>query len=491
MIIISLFFYNFAFGQTYKPVYSCGFEDGEDISNWNIEVYSNPEYPCNGDNYYDYFYINTLENAYYGEKALYISDNAGVTNTISLTTKLMYSMADLQVNLSEGNYILSFAYKNPPPQTFNFIITSELCNASADFSLFLQPITNSLLDWDVMNVSFTIPEGKQANHIAFCYIVGNGSETVEGGAIDNVVIKKDFGPSYNISGSVINEGEAVSSGIVSLYEVHTLSQYTLVETVSIASDGSYIFTEIIPNAYIIKAVTTDLGNTVPTYYGNSENWQDAGVIALTNNSVNNRNIAMVNALEPAGMSNIGGYVEEEVEGRVIKRPAENVDVRLEKQENNVWITVSQIFTNAEGCFEFNEIEHGKHRVIIDIPGLPMIDTHVLEVDDIDIEDIKYIVTKEGIKNGNVGINDIGKNGNLIVFPNPTNGKLQVTGYELQVSVLQIFDVLGRLVYSSTCSPVHSSTCSPVHSSTKIDISFLEAGVYFLRVGGENLKVIKN
>ena len=78
---------------------------------------------------------------------------------------------------------------------------------------------------------------------------------------------------------------------------------------------------------------------------------------------------------------------------------------------------------------------------------------------------------------------------LVVYPNPTRGELRVTRGQVnewtseRINGLQIFDIYGRHISLSSCPLVHSSTIT-------MDISHLPAGVYFLRVGGETVKVVK-
>ncbi|MCL2042178.1 MAG: M6 family metalloprotease domain-containing protein [Bacteroidales bacterium] len=88
---------------------------------------------------------------------------------------------------------------------------------------------------------------------------------------------------------------------------------------------------------------------------------------------------------------------------------------------------------------------------------------------------------------NTAINDDVKTDNypsLRIYPNPTSGELRVTSYKLQVTSVEIFDVFGR-----TCN-VSCVTCN----ENEMSISFLPAGIYFIRITTENgmvtRKVIK-
>jgi len=74
--------------------------------------------------------------------------------------------------------------------------------------------------------------------------------------------------------------------------------------------------------------------------------------------------------------------------------------------------------------------------------------------------------------------------NLKIYPNPTNGQLRVSGDILDGKDrnIIIFDVIGQVVFTSQLSNL-----SP---ETTIDISRLANGLYFLKVDGKMVKVVK-
>ena len=88
---------------------------------------------------------------------------------------------------------------------------------------------------------------------------------------------------------------------------------------------------------------------------------------------------------------------------------------------------------------------------------------------------------------------------LRVYPNPTSGELRITGIRHSVldtespaniegiagharKDLEVFDITGRVVFTSSLSLL-----SP---ETVLDITCLPAGIYFLKVGKEMVKVVK-
>ena len=76
-----------------------------------------------------------------------------------------------------------------------------------------------------------------------------------------------------------------------------------------------------------------------------------------------------------------------------------------------------------------------------------------------------------------------------VFPNPTDGKLVINGSSTgslpgdgTLSVVEVYDIVGQVVFKS-----YLSKSSP---ETTIDISHLANGMYFLKVDGKVVKVVK-
>jgi hypothetical protein len=72
----------------------------------------------------------------------------------------------------------------------------------------------------------------------------------------------------------------------------------------------------------------------------------------------------------------------------------------------------------------------------------------------------------------VGINEITLKNSITVFPNPATGKFTVQSQNVKITSLEIYNVLGKMVYSKQ---PHSQQLN------EIDISKEPEGVYFVRV----------
>ena len=86
--------------------------------------------------------------------------------------------------------------------------------------------------------------------------------------------------------------------------------------------------------------------------------------------------------------------------------------------------------------------------------------------------------------GPEGTNQLGiTNYEIKVFPNPANTMVHVQCSNSNIinQVLQINNVLGELVYKTTIKS----------TNTDVDISILPKGIYFVKVGLQSAKFVKN
>jgi len=75
-----------------------------------------------------------------------------------------------------------------------------------------------------------------------------------------------------------------------------------------------------------------------------------------------------------------------------------------------------------------------------------------------------------------------------VYPNPTSGELRITNYELNgIGEVEVFDTTSRNVFSTKARRHEGAN---KNDEIVLDISHLPAGIYFLRVGNETVKIVK-
>ena len=84
----------------------------------------------------------------------------------------------------------------------------------------------------------------------------------------------------------------------------------------------------------------------------------------------------------------------------------------------------------------------------------------------------------------VGIAETALSDQIIVYPNPTNGMINVQCLMINVQNIEIFDVMGKTV---TVETWHAASLQP---KTTLDLSTLPSGVYFIRIQTENGTITK-
>jgi hypothetical protein len=297
----------------------------------------------------------------------------------------------------------------------------------------------------------------------------------------------------SISGKALRPNQTpLSMGEVSLYRVQSLSQYILMETVHIGNDGTYEFTNVAQGGYIVKAVAPSEENALPTYYGNSENWEQATLITVAAASVPNVDITVIAAPEiPEGDSEINGVVVEE-DGGKSRSPVGEVTIYLLEFKNSVWNTIATTLSDAAGGFAFSKLAAGKYMTIVDAPGLKMLNSLPLDLAVTDTINIVFIITDEGIETrlGGVGI-ATQTLPEIKVYPNPTTGELRIlmNNEQLTMNNVEVFDIYGRKVEAKF--PSNSlEGWQPQADGVVINISHLATGIYVLKISTEAGQVVK-
>jgi hypothetical protein len=75
-----------------------------------------------------------------------------------------------------------------------------------------------------------------------------------------------------------------------------------------------------------------------------------------------------------------------------------------------------------------------------------------------------------ISNKTVGVNEISNSEQIKIYPNPTDGELQITSYDSQITNVEIYNLFGKKVYSQ----IHN------HKSIMLNLN-LSIGIYFVQI----------
>jgi hypothetical protein len=78
-----------------------------------------------------------------------------------------------------------------------------------------------------------------------------------------------------------------------------------------------------------------------------------------------------------------------------------------------------------------------------------------------------------------------------IYPNPTTGELRIKSDGLRIESVEIFDIVGRKAPLSPPEGGKSPISFGEGQGVRLDISHLANGMYFLKIDGKTVKVIKN
>lgn len=293
-----------------------------------------------------------------------------------------------------------------------------------------------------------------------------------------------------ISGYITKNNLAANDAIVFLIEADSSNQgitLTAIDTTYSNSNGYYSFYAPVGVYHVKAALQTsdaDYGSFLPTYYSNSASWAYSTAVYPTPiGSVVDINLIAGNFTGGPGF--IGGLVSQGA-GRPAGPgdPIPSVQVILFDNAMNALRTT---FTDSQGNYEFASLPYGTYKVQVEMLGKPSdILTVTLDANNASNTGSIFEVNSTSINLTSVGIEDITNNKNVRIFPNPSNGNLnlQIEDFD-QTFNLEVLELSGKTVMTKVISSANST----------LNISELPNGIYFLTLSNSNsrmnFKIMKN
>ena len=282
----------------------------------------------------------------------------------------------------------------------------------------------------------------------------------------------------SISGNIIDQNnEAITSGLVVLYQSFGEGSAMGVDTVYL-SNGNYQFTTVCPNSqYFIKVLPENNDDFLATYYGNTPYWQQASIISTIQSSIEGINIQTQDFAEmDIGTSRVGGHIyHAEYKGE----PVQNIDVVLEfddDTEKSDFLAVAYDRSDEYGAWEIDKLPTGSYRIKVEIPGLEMDTTYYISIttENTFIDNLNYYVDfNTGIFIEHFGIEELGSNQNLCIYPNPSinNIWVEVLNPNVIVEDITIYLYSGQKVKFKP----------HINQSKRINIDGLSKGFYLIKI----------
>jgi len=219
---------------------------------------------------------------------------------------------------------------------------------------------------------------------------------------------------------------------------------------------------------------------VPTYSLSTPHWDTAATIAHTSGS-DSLHITMVYGIVPSGPGFIGGYVYAGAgKGTTGDAPVSNMLIFL---ENTISHVLTHDYTDATGSYSFSNLAYGDYIIYPEdyvyntTPSTTIsLSATIPEAHNIDFRQFigSKIIIPYTYPNG---VKTISYNKQFTVFPNPSNGLLNVSWANLQtgVATIKITDILGRKLYTTNMDINTSS------GNAAINFSGLTDGVYIITI----------
>jgi len=271
-------------------------------------------------------------------------------------------------------------------------------------------------------------------------------------------------------GQVLAGDFPATQGMVFLFSVDTNNTFVpFVDIAVLDSAGVYYFPMVPSGNYVIYAIPFESGY-LPTYYGNTLNWQNATLVqplAGTPNIPYNINLILSNGYT-AGTGSIGGQI---TQGDFSGSLVDKVTMLLKDEFGNT-ILYSQV--DPSGIFDFSQLAYGTYYLYAEMAGCETEPIKVMISES--NPNVEIMLTLKG--NSILGIHN--KQISLdagVVYPNPVKNDAQITVKMTTASELNIelYSMTGQLIYTNT-EPV-----SIGETTVLISASQLPEGIYLLKI----------
>lgn len=323
--------------------------------------------------------------------------------------------------------------------------------------------------------------------------------------------------SASLSGIVVDvNAAAINNGDVKLFTINPFAnKYDTAAVQQLEGSNSFDFQNLILGDYIILAnpAKTTYPDLIPTYLGNTIDWELADTLRLQQN-ISEVRIEVEKLPTPPNEPQVGfvsGFFEEEyddadsslrqilprkrisgtgVSVRRLGNSNRNSSLRLLQEDTEL---IAYTITNENGEYEIPDLPEGEYAIRFEYPGVLTDETSdvyftvedgVSESFQVDakVENGKIVITNNTVVLANEKLNDL----TISLFPNPADNYLTVgLSYSIGDLTLRMIDLKGRIVLESTIS----------NTDNRIYIGDLEQGIYVVNLTNNqnvniNLKIIK-
>jgi len=284
----------------------------------------------------------------------------------------------------------------------------------------------------------------------------------------NVVIQ-DSTNFHQVYGQVFAGNFPVTTGLAMIFSLDTTNQFQpYVATSLLDSNGVYYFTMVPDGNYYILAVPFDSNGYLPTYYGNTINWELASLITLgtANNPYNINLVAADNMI--SGPGSTSGQINM---GDVSNSMLDKINMILMNSQGKA-IGFANVSTS--GTFNFPSLAFGTYYLHPEMPGVTSDNIMITLSPAQPHADVIMTFNGKSI----LGIHDQESVVNSwVAFPNPVADHLTIT-IDLKQGIsgqLVLNNITGKQVANQTV------TLNSGENTIHLPTALLPEGLYTLRL----------
>ena len=297
-------------------------------------------------------------------------------------------------------------------------------------------------------------------------------------------------------------GNYADYGFVALVNKDTVNPgtFSYLTIAQFDNNGAYTLSYI-PNGtyYLLAAVTPNskyFAGYLPTFYIHTWNWEDAATVVVGNGANSNINIDLVSLLgkKSNGSGCISGTIYNGDYNASNVSTASYIEIVLLDENNN---PVAATYSNNAGYYSFSKLAFGSYKVLINYIGLivppaavtldsefPCLDNIDFQVDVISLN--LFTGIGASIANYHPPSSSISE-----VYPDPVNDVAYINlslnpnlNPNPNLLKIDIYNNTGQIVYSKT----YGNQQPP--SLIQFNTSALKQGMYFVRLSGNDLNVVR-
>lgn len=277
---------------------------------------------------------------------------------------------------------------------------------------------------------------------------------------------------YSISGNVDQGMEPTR-----VYLIEENNNFlTAVDSTVTDSLGNYLFSGVCMGTYYVKAALlpahTSYSAFLPTYYDTVALWSQANALIVAAAGYSNIDIYMLSGTNNGGPGFVGGLISQGA-NRDEGDPIANAQMVLTNENDEV---IDFTKSGQNGTYTLDDLPYGSYKLYVDLlnkTSYPL--TFTLSEDQPNVENGNFKVYADYIKPElPTGIDQASTEQHLMVYPNPSEGILNLESKEVIQSV-KIYSLQGKELRQQ----------NPASERVQLQLGDLSTGTYILHIQGEN------